>query len=253
MLPSNTNQSHSSSNESIMGPIVPFTDNNHTGTPSKHISSSLNLLSSKASFLKERNLFSYFSGSKNNNTANQEKSDKLSNQLSFSTTNSHRDSMSSIKSDEIFNSSQGNAAARTIFELDETVNPKRPPRPPPKPNNLLLASSSSSQTPASSNGSSSLDSQSSRPVSHLSKSQNQSETVNDSIINLIQGIQDDMDLGNQDDLSLMGGTDGLLITSSQILVVEETNFESNNAAEKGGSMLANQPPPKPPKLVKKIS
>lgn len=68
----------------------------------------------------------------------------------MASSNSHRDSISSIKSN---NSDE--EAAKTKIVLDETVNPKRPLR----PNRVTTQNSTSS--PSNSN-------QSSRPISHLS-------------------------------------------------------------------------------------
>lgn len=107
-----------------------------------------------------RALLSYFVGDKNS-----------SNQLSITSSNSHRDSISSIKSlnsdDEGVGGSGGgigvgstpttttNNGSRTKIILDETVNPKRPLRP------TRVTTQNSTSSPSNSN-------QSSRPISHLS-------------------------------------------------------------------------------------
>lgn len=105
--------------------------------------------SSNKSFLKHitqvesysgRGILSYLVGDKSS-----------SNQLSITSSNSHRDSISSIKS-----ITSDDEASRTKIVLDETVNAKRPLR-----RNNKLTNQNSNSSPSNSN-------QSSRPISHLS-------------------------------------------------------------------------------------
>lgn len=119
-------------------------------TPKSQSKQSISLNESTASnrsFLKQitqdsysgRAILSYFVGDKSS-----------SNQLSVASSNSHRDSIGSIKS---LNSDEESSRAKIV--LDETVNPKRPLRP------SRLANQNSTSSPSNSN-------QSSRPISHLS-------------------------------------------------------------------------------------
>lgn len=195
-----------------------------TPRSNKQNSGFLNESQSTKSFMKQfiqsenitgRNIISYLVGNSisnnnnnNNNTTSVSSNEKTSSSqltASSSAAHSHRESISSIKS---INSDDD--SIRNKIVLDETVNPKRPPRPKCANGNGLNNNALSS--PSNSN-------QSSRPISHLSG----------------------------DDLSSISLQQLNLANKLLDLMQEEDNDGLDTASI--SSLMMRPPPPKPPKSV----
>jgi hypothetical protein len=186
-----------------------------------------------------RAILSYLTGGGNNSVASSNNNyhsmsnDKLSNQLSF-TNRSHRDSVTSVTSEDVLNNTQstngGGGGGTNKIVLDETVNPKRPLRP---------TRAQTHKTSSSGLNSPNNVSQNSRPMSHLSGvAADETGSNFNSITNLLN-IQD---IHVQDDELSEPMEQQLLFGNGPPLLVLPQPRSS-----------PPPPPPKPPKLVKMSS